>query len=59
MDELDAIWGDPDILGLHCYDDSWAALRAGLRAVLRAARPTLQIGLNSEDNSTKEDEDTP
>ncbi len=27
---------DPDALGLHCYDDSWAELRARLRASLRA-----------------------
>ena len=27
----DALRADPDALGLHCYDDTWAALRAGPR----------------------------
>ncbi len=47
------VLADLDALGLHCYDDTWAALRAGLRATLRdALRPTIHAELRSDARQT-------
>ena len=49
----DALQANSDTSGLQCYEDTWAALRVGLRAKLRAALwTTLQIELRSDARRT-------